>query len=311
MSNEKNTGHAPKANDARQSEDPFARSDAAHKAKKAEAADHEAQQNEGGGADAQARDAEAHGFQASKAGSPDERIRDLEERLKRAIAEQENVRKRMEREKEDIARYATANFAREVLGIADNIQRAIMAVPRDAAENDSALKTFLDGIEVTERELHKAMERHGIAKLDPLGEKFDPNFHQAMFEVPTPDQPSGVVMQVVQPGYTLGDRVLRPAMVGVSKAAPAASGANENEPQADSTEEPSGAASNPGEQAPDDQDASQEASPQASAPQTHAEPDDPEPGSGQPRGSSRLNEPVINAETQKTFRTGETAGRKG
>ncbi len=311
MSNEKKTEQAPETNEAPQREDPFARSDAQQEAKQAETADQAAQQDEASGKDAHAEAAEAHMSQANEAGSPEERIRDLEERLKRAIAEQENVRKRMEREKDDIARYAIANFAREVLGIADNIQRAIQAVPRDAAEMDAALKTFLDGIEVTERELHKSMERQGITKLNPLGEKFDPNFHQAMFEVPTPDQPSGMVMQVVQPGYTLGDRVLRPAMVGVSKVAPAASGANENEPQAAQAGAQSDAGSKPGAQASNARDESQEASPTASASQTHAEPHDADPETDQPRGSSRLNEPVINAETGKTFRTGETAGRKG
>jgi len=232
---------------------------------------------------------------ASEAGSPQERIHELEERLKRAVAEQENLRKRMERDKADVAKYAIANFAREVLGIADNIQRAIDAVPKDAAEKDSALKTFLDGIEVTERELHKAMERHGIAKLSPEGEKFDPNFHQAMFEIPTAEMPSGMVVQVVQPGYLLEDRVLRPAMVGVSKAAPAASGANENQkPETTEADSPD-ADDRQGTGEAGQTGTAKQADTQAQGAQTSETAD-----SAQPRGASRLNEPVINAETEET-----------
>jgi molecular chaperone GrpE len=305
MSNEKKTEHAPETEQGQPSEDPFARSEAEPKAEKTAGADSCAPQDEAADADMQ------------EAESPDERIRDLEERLKRAVAEQENVRKRMEREKEDIAKYAMANFAREVLGIADNIHRAINAVPRDAAEKDAALKTFLEGIEVTERELQKAMERHGIVRLNPEGEKFDPNFHQAMFEIPTPNQPSGVVMQVMQPGYTLGDRLLRPAMVGVSKAAPAASGANENNPQGGGAQNrPETDAGKPQEQAGEGraqgatahENAETSTARQASTGKT--EPESAEPASGQARGSSRLNEPVINADTEKAFGTGDAARRK-
>ncbi len=241
---------------------------------------------------------------ANQAGSPQERIQELEERLKRAVAEQENLRKRMERDKADVAKYAIANFAREVLGIADNIQRAIDAVPKDAAEKDSALKTFLDGIEVTERELHKAMERHGIARLSPEGEKFDPNFHQAMFEIPTTDMPSGMVVQVVQPGYLLEDRVLRPAMVGVSKAAPAASGANENQkPQASEADKPDAKDTpEPGET--DQTGTAKQADAQADGAETLETEE-----SAQPRGASRLNEPVINAETGETYESETGAGK--
>lgn len=294
MSNEKKTEQAP------ESGDPFAQSETEPEAARTSGA-RKAAPDDG----ASAADAAPH-----EAGSPDARIRELEERLQRAVAEQENLRKRMEREKEDIAKYAIANFAREVLGIADNIQRAINAVPRDAAQRDTALKTFLDGIEVTERELHKAMERQGIARLDPEGEKFDPNFHQAMFEIPTADKPSGFVMQVVQPGYTLGDRVLRPAMVGVSKAAPAASGANENNPQAGAQ---NGAASDVGKQQEpageaQPRDASGDQGQQGSAAQR--EPETASQEAAPARGTSRLNEPVINPDTEKAFGTGEAARRK-
>lgn len=302
MSDEKKTEQTPESEAARQDGEPRAANDTG--AKPDEAA-HAAQADE----------------PASEAGSLEERVHELEERLKRSVAEQENLRKRMEREKADVAKYAVSNFAREVLGIADNIQRAIEAVPREAAEKDSALKTFLDGIEVTERELHKAMERQGIAKLDPEGEKFDPNFHQAMFEIPTRDMPSGMVAQVVQPGYLLEDRVLRPAMVGVSKAAPAASAANDSAPQ------PAEAA--PAQGANDDAPANERQAGETKAAEDPAGPagdtneakagdaasESETAGSGseksapQSRGASRLNEPVINGDTEDSYET-EPASRK-
>jgi molecular chaperone GrpE len=113
------------------------------------------------------------------------------------------------------------NFARDVLGVADNMERAMQALDDEIREKaDAGVKALLDGVELTERELIKVMEKHGIKRLDPKGEKFDPNFHQAMFEMPDPTVPSGMVAQVVQPGYKIGDRVLRPALVGVSKGGP-------------------------------------------------------------------------------------------
>jgi molecular chaperone GrpE len=293
MSNEKKSDTTAETEQARRGDDPFAREEAGAKAEGAA----DAGKGKGRAEDAQAGEPGAQD-EAAVAGSAEERVRELEESLKRAVAEQENLRKRMEREKADTARYAIANFAREVLGIADNIQRAIDAVPKDAAANDQALKTFLEGIEVTERELHKAMERHGIAKLNPEGEKFDPNFHQAMFEIPTTDMPSGMVMQVVQPGYLLEDRVLRPAMVGVSKAAPAASGDGgqaENPPDhggADAADEQPQASGAAGDEA--GEEAVDEAANNENA---------------QPRGASRLNEPVINADTEENYET-ESASRK-
>lgn len=148
---------------------------------------------------------------------------DLKDKLLRVVAEMENMRRRTERDKADTAKYAISNFARDVLTIADNIQRAIDHVPDEAAEKDPALKSFREGIQVTERELLNMMERHGIARLDPQGERFDPNKHQAMFEVPNPDVPEGTVVQVVQAGYVIADRVLRPAMVGIAKGGPKAS----------------------------------------------------------------------------------------
>ena len=142
---------------------------------------------------------------------------ELKDRLMRAVAEMENLRRRTERDKADTSKYAISNFARDVLTIADNIALAMGHVPDDAVEKDEVLKSFRDGIMVTERELLNMMERHGITRVDPKGERFDPNQHQAMFEVPNPDVPEGTIMEVVQAGYVIADRVLRPAMVGVSK----------------------------------------------------------------------------------------------
>jgi molecular chaperone GrpE len=294
MSNEKKTDTTAENGQATQAADPFAQDEAAAKAEGAAASG--VKQPETG--EAKPQDAGAEDDSASE-----ERITELEERLKRAIAEQENLRKRMEREKADTARYAIANFAREVLGIADNIQRAIDAVPKDAASHDPALKSFLEGIEVTERELHKSMERHGIAKLNPEGEKFDPNYHQAMFEIPTSDMPSGMVMQVVQPGYVLEDRVLRPALVGVSKAAPAAP--NNDDPV---KEAPHDGGNDPAPERPADEAQSGDGAAALSGQQPESNASS-QGASAQPRGSSRLNEPVINAETQDDYEAA-SASRK-
>lgn len=142
---------------------------------------------------------------------------ELKDKLLRTVAEMENVRRRTERDKLDTAKYAISNFARDVLTIADNIQRTIDHVPAEAADKDPALKSFLEGVQVTERELLNVMERHGISRLDPKGERFDPNRHQAMFEVPNTEVPEGTIVEVVQAGYEIAERVLRPALVGVSK----------------------------------------------------------------------------------------------
>jgi len=148
---------------------------------------------------------------------------DLRDRALRIAAEMENLRRRTARDVHDARSYAIANFARDMLSVSDNLRRAIEAVPAEAAASgDAGLKGLIEGVEMTERSMLGALERHGVKKLDPQGEKFDPNFHQAMFEVPNPDLPANTVTQVVQPGYSIGDRVLRPAMVGVSKGGPKA-----------------------------------------------------------------------------------------
>src|ERR1700754_2436348 len=148
------------------------------------------------------------------------------DKMRRTLAEMENLRKRTAREVADARTYGISGFARDVLDIADNLQRALDAVPADArAAADPGLKALIEGVELTERSLLNALEKNGVKKFDPSGEKFDPNFQQAMYEVPDPSVPAGTVVQVVQAGYTLGERVLRPALVGVSKGGAKASAA--------------------------------------------------------------------------------------
>ncbi|MDD1532019.1 MULTISPECIES: nucleotide exchange factor GrpE [unclassified Bradyrhizobium] len=158
-------------------------------------------------------------------------VAEARDRMLRTLAEMENLRKRTTKEVADARLYGITGFARDVLDIADNLQRALDAVPAEArATADPGLTSLIEGVELTERALHSALEKHGVKKLDPQGQKFDPNFHQAMYEVPDPSVPSGTVVQIMQAGYTIGERVLRPALVGVAKggAKPAAA-ANNNE----------------------------------------------------------------------------------
>lgn len=143
---------------------------------------------------------------------------ELKDRALRVVAEMENLRRRTARDVHDARAYAIANFARDMLSVSDNLRRALDAIPAEAkASGDAGFKALIEGVDITERAMLAALERHGVKKLQPEGEKFDPNFHQAMFEVPNSDVPANTVVQVVQPGYSIGDRVLRPAMVGVAK----------------------------------------------------------------------------------------------
>lgn len=142
---------------------------------------------------------------------------EMRDRLLRTMADMENLRGRTEREKADIARYAISNFARDVLTVGDNLKRTIDHVPADAAAEDPALKSFLEGVELTERELLNVLERHGVTRIEPLGQRFDPNTQQAMFEVQNAEVPEGTVVEVMQSGYVIGDRCLRPALVAVAK----------------------------------------------------------------------------------------------
>lgn len=150
----------------------------------------------------------------------------LKDQLLRALAETENVRRRSAREREDTQRFAISNFAKDMLAVADNLGRALAAIPADALESDPALKSLVDGVSATERQLLGSFERHGIKRIDPMGEKFDSNLHQAMFEVPGSGQPAGTIVQVLQPGYLINERLLRAALVGVAKAEPASASGN-------------------------------------------------------------------------------------
>ena len=166
------------------------------------------------------------------AGDPDLRAEESDARLKaaeadaaeakeralRMAAEMENLRRRTQREVSDAKSFAVSGFARDMLEVADNLSRALDAVPEGS--DDPALKGLKEGVEMTGRTLERVLERHGVRKLTPEGEKFDPNFHQAMFKVPNPEVPNNAVVQVVQPGYAIGPRVLRPAMVGVAEGGP-------------------------------------------------------------------------------------------
>ena len=147
---------------------------------------------------------------------------ELKDKLLRTLAEMENLRKRTEREVADSRLYGVGSFARDMLVVADNMRRALAAVsPQLRASAETGVKALIDGVELTERELVKALEKNGVRQYTPpRGEKFDPNVHQAMFEVPDPSVPAGSIVEVVQPGYMIGERVLRPALVGVSKGGP-------------------------------------------------------------------------------------------
>jgi molecular chaperone GrpE len=154
-------------------------------------------------------------------------VAELKDRLLRALAEVENVRRRAEREAEDARKYAVSDFARELLGVADNLQRALDGVKPESREGNPALAAVLEGVELTERELVKALEKHGVRAVEALGKKLDPNLHQAVAQIDHPDAAVGEVVQVFQSGYTIADRLLRPAMVAVAKGRPAQEGSGE------------------------------------------------------------------------------------
>ena len=146
---------------------------------------------------------------------------ELTDRLLRLAAEMENLRKRNERDLADTRAYAITGFARDMLTATDSLSRALMVLPAEARENaDATLQSLIDGIELTEREMQRLLAKHGVTPIEAEGQKFDPHKHQAMFEVPDPSRPEGTVVQVVQAGFAIGDRVLRPAMVGVAKGGP-------------------------------------------------------------------------------------------
>jgi molecular chaperone GrpE len=164
-------------------------------------------------------DAERDGFAVVEALNAENAA--LKDRVLRTLAEMENLRRRTEREVSDAKTYGVSAFARDMLNVVDNLSRALESLPADArASADTVLKSLIDGVELTARDFNAALARHGVKKLEPEGEKFDPNFHQAIYEAPDETLPSGTVTKVVQSGWRIGDRVLRPAMVGVSKGGP-------------------------------------------------------------------------------------------
>ncbi len=170
----------------------------------------------------------ASAAQVDPAAEAPREVAELKDRLLRALAEMENLRRRTEREVVDARLYGIASFARDILAVADNMDRALAALDAELREKaDAGVKALLDGVELTERELLKVLEKHGVKKFEPQGEKFDPNLHQAMYEVADPALPAGTVAQVVQAGYMIGERMLRPALVAVAKGGPKAGAADE------------------------------------------------------------------------------------
>jgi molecular chaperone GrpE len=164
--------------------------------------------------------------------SLDRELAEAKDRLLRTLADMDNMRKRTEREVADARVYGISSFARDILGVADNMHRAMAALDDELrAKADESLKALLDGVELTERELINVLEKHGVKRIDPLGQKFDPNRHQAMYEIDDASVPSGSVVQVMQAGYLIGDRVLRPALVAVSKGGAKSPPANDNPTQ--------------------------------------------------------------------------------
>jgi molecular chaperone GrpE len=145
----------------------------------------------------------------------------MKDQALRALADAENTRRRAQRDVEENSKYAVANFARDVLPVGDNLRRALEAIPAEARAADESLEKFAEGVELTERELMNVLERYGIKRVDPAGQPFDHNLHQAMMQVDSAEHPPGTVVQVFQPGYTIHGRLLRPAMVTVSKGSPA------------------------------------------------------------------------------------------
>ena len=161
-------------------------------------------------------------------------VADMRDRLLRSHAEMENLRRRTEREVQDAKRYAVSAFARDLLGVADNLRRALDAAAGGGENLDPTLAALAQGVELTERELLKTLEKNGVKKLDPKGKPFDPHHHEAVFEAPDPTVPAGTVVQVMQDGYLIGDRILRPAMVGVARGGPKAAPAAEPAPATES-----------------------------------------------------------------------------
>ncbi len=153
---------------------------------------------------------------------------ELKDRVLRTLADMENLRRRTEKEVADAKSYGVTNIARDMIAFADNLRRAIESVPAEAREAEANLKTLVEGLELTERDFISRLARHGVKKLEPQGQKFDPNMHEALFEIPDPSVPNRTVMQVVESGYSIGERCLRPAKVGVARGGPKAANGQDN-----------------------------------------------------------------------------------
>ena len=182
-------------------------------------AEAEVEQTEAG-KDAQQAAAPENAQNGERVAQLEAEVASLKDQLLRQMAEVENTRRRAQRDREDASKFAVSSFAKELVSVADNLRRALEAVPADGREHDEMLKSLAVGVEATERQLFAAFDRAGIKKIDPTGELFDPNFHQVMFEIENTGKPAGTVVQVLQPGYTIHGRLLREAMVGVAKAGP-------------------------------------------------------------------------------------------
>lgn len=145
------------------------------------------------------------------------KLAEANDKTLRALAEVENIRRRSERERQDTAKFAVAGFARDLLSVADNLRRALQAIPEDQRTQNEALQQIFTGVEATERELLRSFEKNGIKKIEPLDERFDPNLHEVMFEAEISGKQPGTVIQILEPGYVIHERLLRPARVGVAK----------------------------------------------------------------------------------------------
>ena len=156
-------------------------------------------------------------LEAAPEPSPEQEAAEMKDRLLRALADVENTRRRAKRDIEDARKYAASNFAKDLLNVSDNLRRALDTVREETREGDDNVKNLVLGIEMVEKELLTAFERQGVSKVDPLGEPFDHNFHQAMYEKPDTEYPNGTVAEVMQAGYVMHERLLRPAMVAVAK----------------------------------------------------------------------------------------------
>lgn len=146
----------------------------------------------------------------------------LTDKLLRTMADMENLRNRTRRDKEDAIKYAPQKLVTDLIGVMDNLQRALSSVSEETAEGNEDLKTLRDGVEMTNREMLKVFEKHNITEVEAMGARMDPHSHEALFEIPDPSQPEGTILQVIQPGFRLHDRLLRPARVGVAKGGPVA-----------------------------------------------------------------------------------------